>query len=99
MNEPNTYGDQERAAVYRAGLRSARRSERLIDERRFPDDLLRSLFSLLRRSAPSVGLMQPFVLSLFAISQSAQRSMAFFEMPMPKRWRCIQVSSATDMRL
>jgi 5,6-dimethylbenzimidazole synthase len=57
MNEPNTYGDQERAAVYRAiATRRDVRSGYL--DVPLPDDLLRRLLAA-AHSAPSVGLMQP----------------------------------------
>lgn len=57
MNEPLTYGDQEREAVYRAI--ATRRDVRsgFLDEP-LPEDLLRRLLAA-AHSAPSVGLMQP----------------------------------------
>jgi 5,6-dimethylbenzimidazole synthase len=57
VNEPPIYGDQERAAVYRAI--ATRRDVRsgFLDEP-LPDDLLRRLLAA-AHSAPSVGLMQP----------------------------------------
>ena len=83
MNEHLIYGDQERDAVYRAI--ATRRDVRsgFLDEP-LPDDLLRRLLAA-AHSAPSVGLMQPTVLSSFAISQSVQQFTAIFETPMLKR--------------